>query len=268
LKALAEAAEPHPLMRDLRLEVVGGIAFLSIDRPQARNALALQTMAELDEALETVRLERARVLVIRGAGDKAFCAGGDIKELEHMRSEEEAAAMAHAMRATLDRIPQLAIPVIAGLNGDALGGGAELALACDFRVAAAHARIGFPQISLGLMPAWGASERLASLVGRGRALRILLGGQALLAEEAFQLGLVEMVVPSAAFDEKLKETALAIAAAPPAAVAGIKSSVNAVLPHRHPELADTTVEAFARTWADPAHWKAVEEMGKRRRKKP
>jgi enoyl-CoA hydratase len=254
-------------MRDLRLEVVGGVATLSIDRPQARNALALQTMAELDQALETVRTERARVLVIRGAGNKAFCAGGDIKELEQMRSEADAAAMAHQMRATLDRIPQLAIPVIAGLNGDALGGGAELAVACDFRIAAAHARIGFPQISLGLMPAWGASERLASLVGRGRALSILLGGRAMVAAEALRLGLVELVVPSAQFDEKVNELAIGIAAAPPAAVAGIKSSVNAVQPHRHPELAATTVEAFARTWADPAHWAAVEHMEKRRRKK-
>ena len=253
-------------MRDLRLEVVNGVATLSIDRPQARNALALQTMAELDEALETVRTQRARVLIIRGAGDKAFCAGGDIKELEQMRSEADAAAMAYQMRATLDRIPQLAIPVIAALNGDALGGGAELAVACDFRIAAAHARIGFPQISLGLMPAWGASERLASLVGRGRALGILLGGRAMEAEEALQLGLVELVVPSGQFDEKVNELATGIAAAPPAAVAGIKSSVNAVQPHRYPDLASTTVEAFARTWADPAHWAAVERMEKRRRK--
>ncbi len=254
-------------MRDLKLEVVGGVAMLVIDRPGARNALALQTMDELGEALETVRLQRARVLVIRGAGDKAFCAGGDIKELEGMRSESEAAAMAHRMRATLDRIPQLAIPVIAGLNGDALGGGAELAIACDFRIAAEHARIGFPQITLGLMPAWGASERLAALVGRARALSVLLGGQPVAAAEALQLGLVEMVVPSATFEDRLHDVAAAIAAAPPAAVAGIKSSVNAVHPHRNPELADTTVEAFARTWVDPAHWEAVEKMEKRRREK-
>jgi len=224
-------------------------------------------MDELDEALETVRIQRARVLVIRGAGDMAFCAGGDIKELEGMRSESEAAAMAHRMRATLDRIPQLAIPVIAGLNGDALGGGAELAIACDLRIAAEHARIAFPQITLGLMPAWGASERLATLVGRARALSILLGGQPVAAPEALQLGLVEMVVPSAMFEVRVRDFAGAIAAAPPAAVAGIKSSVNAVRPHRNPELADTTVEAFARTWADPAHWEAVEKMEKRRREK-
>jgi enoyl-CoA hydratase len=254
-------------MRDLRLEVVNGVATLSIDRPGARNALALQTMVELEQALDTVRRRRARVLVIRGAGDKAFCAGGDIKELEQMRSEGEGAAMAHRMRATLDRIPQLAIPVIGGLNGDALGGGAELALACDFRIAASHARIGFTQISLGLMPAWGAPERLAALVGRGRALSMLLGGQVMPAAEAFQLGLVELVVSSPMFDERLDEAARAIAAAPPSAVAGIKSSVNAVRPHRNPELADTSVEAFARIWADPAHWKAVEKMEKRRREK-
>ncbi|HVC77214.1 MAG TPA: enoyl-CoA hydratase/isomerase family protein [Candidatus Micrarchaeaceae archaeon] len=240
---------------------------LVIDRPGARNALALQTMDELDEALETVRVQRARVLVIRGAGVKAFCAGGDIKELEGMRSESEAAAMAHRMRATLDRIPQLAIPVIAGLNGDALGGGAELAIACDFRLAAEHARIGFPQITLGIMPAWGASERLASLVGRARALSLLLGGQAVAAPEALQLGLVEIVASAPKFDGQLRDLAQAIAAAPPAAVAGIKSSVNAVRPHRNPELADTTVEAFARIWADPAHWEAVEKIEKRRREK-
>lgn len=254
-------------MRDLKLEVVDGVATLSIDRPAARNALALDTMAELDEALDTARLERARVIVIRGAGDKAFCAGGDVKELEQMRLEADAAAMAHRMRATLDRIPQLAIPVIAGLNGDALGGGAELALACDFRIAASHARIGFTQILMGLMPAWGASERLASLVGRGRALSMLLDGRPMSADEALQLGLVERVVPSATFDSRLAEVARAIAAAPLAAVAGIKSSVNAVRPHRNPELADTTVEAFARTWVDPAHWKAAEKMEKRRREK-
>jgi len=252
---------------DLRLEVVGGVATLSIDRPRARNALALHTMAELDEALDTVQRDGARVLVIRGAGDKAFCAGGDIKELETMRTEEEAAAMAHRMRATLDRIPQLPIPVIAGLNGDALGGGAELALACDFRVAARHARIGFPQISLGLMPAWGASERLAALVGRGRALSMLLGGRPIPADEAKQLGLVEIVLPSATFDVQLVKVARAIASAPPAAVAGIKSSVNAVRPHRNPDLADTTIEAFVRTWVDPAHWDAVKKLEDRRRAK-
>jgi enoyl-CoA hydratase/carnithine racemase len=254
-------------VRDLILEVDDGVATLSINRPEARNALALRTMEELDEALHMVGRGPARVLIIRGAGDKAFCAGGDLKELESMRSESEASEMAHRMRATLDRIPQLPFPVIAALNGDALGGGAELAIACDFRIAAAHAHIGFAQITLGLMPAWGASERLAALVGRGRALSLLLNGHAASASEAFQLGLVEQVISSEKFGALVAEVGKRIAAAPPDAVAGIKRSVGAVQPHRNPELAVETVKQFARTWADPAHWKAVATMEKLRKKK-
>jgi enoyl-CoA hydratase/carnithine racemase len=251
-------------VRDLVLEVKRGVATLSINRPKSRNALALQTMAELDEALDATKRARARVLVIRGAGHQAFCAGGDLKELEQMRSATDAAAMASRMRATLDRLPQLTIPVIAGLNGDAFGGGAELAVACDVRIAASHARIGFAQVTLGLMPAWGASERLAALVGRGRALHLLLGGQAIAADEALRMGLVEEVVPSEKFDVRLAELAASIANAPAQAIAGIKRSVDSVRPHRNPELAEATVEEFARTWAHPAHWKAVERMEKRR----
>ena len=254
-------------MRDLRLEMDGRVATLLIDRPQARNALARQTMRELDEALGSIRQTSARVLVIRGAGDRAFCAGGDLKELEALRSEAGAAEMAHEMRATLDRIPRLPIPVIAALNGDAFGGGAELAVACDFRVAARHARIGFAQITLGLMPAWGASERLAALVGRGRALYMLFSGDVLSAAKARKLGLVEAVCATESFDDALRKLTQKIAAAPEAALAGIKASVNAVRPHHNPELANETIAAFARTWADPAHWFALDEMERRRRSK-
>ena len=255
------------MMRDLLLEVTDGVATVSINRPLSRNALALQTMAELDESLEAARRRRARVIVIRGSGDIAFCAGGDLKELEHMRSEEDAAAMARQMRATLDKIPQLRIPVVAGINGDAFGGGAELAIACDFRIAASHARIAFAQINLGLMPSWGASERLAALVGRGRALSVLLGGESFEAARAFQLGLVEEVVAKDRFERRLVELGRAIASSPPDVVAGIKRSVNAIQPHRNPELADETIETFARAWADPAHWEAVQRMERRRRQR-
>ena len=249
----------------MRLEVDGGVATLLIDRPQARNALARQTMRELDDALSSIPESGARLVVIRGAGEHAFCSGGDLKELEHMRSEADAAEMARAMRATLDRIPRLAVPVIAALNGDAFGGGGELAIACDFRVAAGHARIGFAQITLGLMPAWGASERLAALVGRGRALYMLSTGVTMSAGEARELGLIEEVFSSEKFDEDVRELAQKIAAAPAPALAGIKASVNAVRPHQNPELADDTISAFAKTWADPAHWDAVANIERRRR---
>src|ERR1700687_2367423 len=254
-------------MRDLTLEVQRGVATISINRPTARNALALQTMAELDQALDAVQGGRARVLAIRGVGTKAFCAGGDLQELERIRSAVDAAAMALRMRTTLDRLPQLSIPVIAGLNGDALGGGAELAVACDFRIAASHARIGFAQVTLGIMPAWGGTERLAELVGRGRALHLLLGGHVISAADALRVGLVEEVVPGEEFDTRLAELARSVGAAPPATIAGIKHSVDALRPHRHPELTAAAVEAFASTWAHPAHWKALEAMEKRRQAK-
>jgi enoyl-CoA hydratase/carnithine racemase len=224
-------------------------------------------MAELDDALAHVQEMKARVVVIRGAGDKAFCAGGDLKELEHMRSGDEAAAMATHMRVTLDRITALPIPAFAALNGDAFGGGAELALACDFRIAAAHARIGFTQVALGLMPAWGASERLAALVGRGQALHMLLTGRVFMAVEAFEAALIEEVVASDEFEDRISAVARAIASASPTAVAGIKRSVDAVRPHRHPELAEAAVTTFTRTWTAPAHWRAVERMEKRRKQR-
>jgi enoyl-CoA hydratase/carnithine racemase len=254
-------------MRDLRVDVARGVATIAIDRPQARNALALRTMSELEEALAGVQSRRARVVVIRGAGTKAFCAGGDLKELEHMRDAGDATAMALRMRSTLDGITAMTLPVIAAVNGDAFGGGAELALACDFRIAAEHARIGFTQISLGLMPAWGASERLAALVGRGRALHMLLGGRVLTAREALDAGLVEEVVASDEFDSKVDAVARQIALAPPLAVAGIKRSVDAIRPHRHPELSAVAIATFTKTWTAPAHWRAVERMEKRRKNK-
>ena len=123
------------------------------------------------------------------------------------------------------------------------------------------------QISLGLMLAWGATERLAALVGRGRSLHALLTGRIFTAPEAFSAGMVEEVVPAARFDERIEGVARGIAAAPRNAVAGIKRSVNAIHPHRHPELAAETIAAFARTWADPAHWQRVEDMEKRRQER-
>jgi enoyl-CoA hydratase/carnithine racemase len=259
------AAPATRALEGIRLQIKGGVATLAIDRPQARNALNLATMRSLGLALDEAESKRARVLVIRGAGDRAFCAGGDLKELEHMRSAEQAAKMARTMRTTLDRLNLLRMPVIAALNGDALGGGAELALACDFRIAAAHARIGFPQVNLGLIPAWGAPERLAALLGRARALHIMLTGKPLTAEEAMHAGLVEEVVPSDRFEARVQELAKDIAGAPPAAVTGIKRSVDSVRPQRNPELAEKAIAEFARTWAAPAHWRAVEKMEKRRR---
>ena len=150
---------------------------LTIDRPHARNAIALDTMEQLEKALDAAA--GARTLVIKGAGDRAFVSGGDLKELSALRTEEDAAAMAKRMRADLRSDRSFPAPVIAALNGHAFGGGAEVAVAADIRLAADDIKIAFNQVQLEIMPAWGGAERLAALVGKSRALLLAGTGTAL-----------------------------------------------------------------------------------------
>jgi enoyl-CoA hydratase len=251
---------------DIRLERQAGVAVLTIDRPQARNALAPGTMRELDALLAEVAGSDAALAVITGAGDRAFIAGGDLKELESRREQAWAKEMATSMRATLDRIALLPMPVMAAVNGAAVGGGAEVAVACDFRICADDARIGFTQVLLGLMPAWGGVERLAELVGRGQALYLLGSGRVLTGIEAATCGLVEESVPRQLFESHWRGLAEEIARAPAPVLRGIKAAVNGVRPGRHPQLAAPAVEAFSRAWADPRHWEMAAEMERTRKR--
>jgi enoyl-CoA hydratase/carnithine racemase len=169
------------------------------------------------------------------------------------------------MRRTLDRIASLPIPVICALNGAAMGGGAEVAVGCDYRVAADDARIGFTQVLLGVMPAWGGIERLCGLVGRGRALFLLTTGAVLTGVEAHAMGLVEEVVARERFETRWHELARQVAAAPAPALAGIKRAVQAAQPGSRPDLEASAVADFARAWADPAHWEMAAALEARRR---
>src|SRR5882724_7712421 len=141
---------------DVELEVDDGVAVITINRPRSRNAIALDTMAALDKAIDAAA--GAGCLVVTGAGDRAFVSGGDLKELAAIRTEDEAQAMALRMRGICDRIANFPAPVIAALNGHALGGGAEVAVSADIRVAADDITIGFTQATLAIMPAWGGAE--------------------------------------------------------------------------------------------------------------
>ena len=181
------------------LELDDGLAVITIDRPHARNAISLETMDQFEQALDGAA--GALALVIRGGGDRAFVSGGDLKELAKLRTEEDAAAMAWRMRSICDRIAAFPAPVIAALNGHALGGGAEVAVAADIRIAADDIKIGFNQVTLEIMPAWGGAERLAALVGCGKALLLAGSGTVLDAAEAQRVGLVDQVLPRATFDE-------------------------------------------------------------------
>lgn len=232
----------------IELELADGLAVLTINRPHARNAIALDTMDELDKAIDAAA--GARALVITGAGDKAFVSGGDLKELAALRTHEQATAMANRMRQVCDKLAGFPGPVIAALNGHALGGGAEVAVAADIRIAATDIKIGFNQVALAIMPAWGGAERLTRLVGRSRALLLAGSGEILSAPDAERLGLVDRVLPRGEFDAGWRVLARALAS--PSAGA-IKRVVDGVTPQE-------AVDAFAELWVADAHWVAADRV--------
>jgi enoyl-CoA hydratase len=168
-------------------------AVLTLDRPEALNALSFATLRELDRALDEVAAGDARALFVTGAGDRAFCAGADIKELQgrSLAAQRRDAAYGQAVITRFGRLP---MPSLALLNGYAFGGGLELALACNFRLALRTARLGLPEIKLGLIPGYGGTQRLPRLVGEARALDIIMSGRTVEAEEAERIGLVHRLV--------------------------------------------------------------------------
>ncbi len=249
----------------VRLDVDGHVTVLTVDRPKARNAIARATMREIADALDGVAASDARVLVVTGGGDRVFMAGGDLKELAAIRTLEGATEMAEDMRTVLDRLATLPVPVLAAVNGDAYGGGAELTVACDIRIAAAPVRCGFNQVTLGIMPAWGGVERLTALVGRGRALQLMTTGQVIDADAARDLGLFDEVVPREEFESRWRAVAAQIARAPRDALVGIKAAQQAAFPAARPELAAAAIASFARTWVADEHWRMVEDADQRRR---
>jgi enoyl-CoA hydratase len=235
------------------LELDQGLAVITINRPNARNAIAPQTMDQLGQAI--VGAKGALCLVIRGEGDKAFVSGGDLKELSALRTEEQAAAMAWRMRSLCDELANFPAPVVAALNGHAFGGGAEVAVAADIRVAADDIKIGFNQVSLEIMPAWGGAERLAALVGRGRALMLAGTGAVLTADQAEEVGLVDRVLPRATFETEWRSLARALANRPARDIKRVMSGVPA----------SDAVAAFASLWVSDEHWAAADRVMKRSR---
>jgi enoyl-CoA hydratase len=235
------------------LELDQGLAVITINRPNARNAIAPQTMDQLGQAI--VGAKGALCLVVRGEGDKAFVSGGDLKELSALRTEEQAAAMAWRMRSLCDELANFPAPVVAALNGHAFGGGAEVAVAADIRVAANDIKIGFNQVSLEIMPAWGGAERLAALVGRGRALMLAGTGAVLTADQAEKVGLVDRVLPRATFETEWRSLARALANRPAGDIKRVMSGVPA----------SDAVAAFASLWISDEHWAAADRVMKRSR---
>lgn len=192
-------------MRNIRIEVSARIATLIVDRPDARNALDRETVGEITAALADLE-QRADVgaLIITGAGGQVFVSGADIRQIRERRRDDGLAAINSSVFALIENWPK---PTIAAVNGHALGGGCELAISCDLRVAAAHASFGQPEVTLGIIPAAGATQRLPRLIGLGRAKQLVLTGDPISAETALAWGLVSAVVPG----DQLAATARALA---------------------------------------------------------
>jgi enoyl-CoA hydratase len=211
---------------NLTVERDGAVAVVTINRPKVLNALNTQTMEELWAAIEELGSdESVRAVVLTGAGEKSFVAGADINELAVLTPAQ---GQQHGRRgqSVFDLIEHLGKPVVAAINGFALGGGCELAMACTLRVAADSARFGQPEINLGIIPGYAGSQRLPRLVGKGRALEILLTGDMVSATRAYEIGLVNRVVPSADLLNEAKKLAAALAAKAPLATRYIIEAVN------------------------------------------
>ena len=210
----------------VRAERDGAVAILTVDRPEKRNALNAAVRRELLEELDALRGDDGiRVVVITGAGEKAFVAGADIGEFAERTPLEQRATMTG--RRVFDEIAAYPKPVIAMINGFALGGGCELALACDFRLAADTAKLGQPEINLGIIPGGGGTQRLPRVVGTGQAMRLILSGEIIDAPEALRIGLVDVVHPAADLRAKTLEMARTMAAKSPVALQLAKSAVRA-----------------------------------------
>ncbi|WP_310555206.1 enoyl-CoA hydratase-related protein [Flavobacterium sp.] len=222
-------------LQNIIIEHEKGIATIFINRPEKLNALNKATIQELHETLKTAEKNpEIKVIVITGSGEKAFVAGADISEFAHFSSEDGAKLAAKGQEILFDFIENLKTPVIAAINGFALGGGLELAMACHFRIASDHAKMGLPETSLGVIPGYGGTQRLPQLVGKGRAMEMIMTAGMIDAETAKAYGLVNHVVPQADLyatyntlaDKIMRNSPVAISKAIEAVNANFKDGVN------------------------------------------
>lgn len=210
----------------LILEKEEGIGILYINRPEAMNALKEDLLKELGQSMDDIeRDEEIQVLIITGAGEKSFAAGADIKEMQPLNAVE-GRACGELGQSVFRKVELMKKPVIAAVNGFALGGGCELAMACDIRLASDKARFGQPEVGLGITPGYGGSQRLPRLIGEGRAKELIYTADIISAEEAYRIGLVNHVYPAAELMEEAKKLARKIAAKAPLAVRFSKLAIN------------------------------------------
>ena len=213
------------MAENILIERIDRIAIITINRPEKLNALNIRTRAELAQALDELRDDsEIRVVILTGAGEKAFVAGADISEFEGRTAIEQRAVMrSRNIFTTAEEFPK---PLIAMINGFCLGGGNELAMCCDLRIAGENARFGQPEINLGIIPGGGGTQRLTRLIGEGRSMQMILTGEMIDAREAWRIGLVNEVHPTAELREKTLAIASRVASRSPVELAMAKAAVK------------------------------------------
>jgi len=212
---------------DILVEIEEPVAVVTLNRPAVLNALRTRLLAELGDAFGELEADaRVRVVIVTGAGEKAFAAGADISELRQLASAASGADQARSGQALTRQIERLSKPVIMAINGFALGGGCELAMAGDVRIAAENAKFGQPEVNLGLIPGYGGTARLTRAVGKGMSAYLCLTGEMIDAAQALRLGLVQLVVPQAELMTQARRVAATIASKAPLAVTACKRVIN------------------------------------------
>ena len=212
-------------MEFIKYEVEGAVAVLTIDRQKALNALNSQVLNELNEALDAVDLNTVRALILTGAGEKSFVAGADIAEMSSL-TKAEGEAFGKKGNDVFRKLETFPIPVIAAINGFALGGGCEISMSCDIRICSENAVFGQPEVGLGITPGFGGTQRLARIVGVGKAKEMIYGARNIKADEAYRIGLVNNVYPLEELMPAAKKLAATIAKNAPIAVRNCKKAIN------------------------------------------
>lgn len=214
-------------LKNVIYEKKDGIAKITINRPEARNALNTQTRTELKQVLDDVAADNeVRVVIITGAGEGAFCAGADLRELQDKTPLQARKHVGSFSRVVIDTLANLEKPVIAAINGHALGGGLELALACDIIIASENAKLGLPEINIGLMPGGGGTQRLPRRIGLAKAKELIFTGEIINASEAERIGLVNKVVPPDELSNVVNKMAQKLVAKSPLMLKLAKASIN------------------------------------------
>lgn len=236
----------------VELHINERIARIILNRPEVHNAVDLQVMETLEAALETIETDGdVRAIILAGAGEETFCAGGDIRYFATLDTREACLAMSRRMQAILERLSRGGRPVIAAINGNALGGGCEILSACHIRIAAAHATFSFRQAPNGIITGWGGGRRLLRQIGHSAALRLFLSGQAIDAAEALRIGLIDQAVAPEQLIDTCRTLAGQIAANSPDAVKGFLALAARMEQNDRQAVQDFETEQFADLWMGP-----------------